>query len=98
MEFASDLVCSTITYWFGEQASGQASGQDGGHAGEQASEQVGEQPSDQVLKVLNCIRDNVYTMNVLQKKLKISSRRYVRINMLNQQLKEVMFFVLIPIS
>lgn len=87
MEFASDLVCSTITYWFGEQASGHASGHAGGHAGDhvgdQPSDQVGDQPSDQVLKVLNCIRDNVYTMNVLQKKLNISSRRYVRINMLN---------------
>ena len=87
VEFTSDLVCSTITYWFGEQASGHASGQAGDQAGDQVSDQVGDQPSDQpsdqVLKVLNCIRDNVYTMNVLQKKLKISSRRYVRINMLN---------------
>ena len=65
--FASDLVCSTITYWFGDQPS------------DQPSDQV----SDQVQKVLNCIRDNVYTMNILLKKLGISSRRYVRINMLN---------------
>ena len=36
VEFTSDLVCSTITYWFGDQASDQVSGQ----AGEQAGEQV----------------------------------------------------------
>ena len=71
VEFASDLVCSTITYWFGDQLS------------DQPSDQVSDQPSDQVQKVLNCIRDNVYTMNILLKKLGISSRRYVRINMLN---------------
>ena len=86
-EFASDLVCSTITYWFGEQAKEQAGEQVSGHAGGQVSDQpsgqVSDQPSDQVQKVLNCIRDNVYTMNVLLKKLGISSRRYVRINMLN---------------
>ncbi len=83
----TELVCSTITYWFGEQVKEQVKGQAGGHvsdqAGDQPSDQAGDQPSDQVLKVLNCIRDNVYTMNVLQKKLNISSRRYVRINMLN---------------
>jgi len=79
VEFTSDLVCSTITYWFGEQVKEQVGEQAGGHV----SDQAGDQPSDQVLKVLNCIRDNVYTMNVLQKKLNISSRRNVRINMLN---------------
>ena len=91
VEFASDLVCSTITYWYGDQVSDQpreqTSGQASGHAGEQASDQPSDQPSDQVQKVLNCIRDNVYTMNVLQKKLGISSRRYVRINMLNPALE-----------
>ena len=87
VEFASDLVCSTITYWFGDQAKEQAGEQVSGHAGgqvsDQPSDQVSDQPGDQVQKVLNCIRDNVYTMNVLLKKLGISSRRYVRINMLN---------------
>ena len=91
VEFASDLICSTVTYWFGEQHSGragdQASDQAGDQAGDQVSDQAGDQVSDQagdqVQKVVNCIRDNVYTMNVLLKKLGISSRRYVRINMLN---------------
>ena len=52
VEFTSDLVCSTITYWFGEQAGEQASDQPGdqamvqargtasGTAGEQAREQA----------------------------------------------------------
>ena len=79
VEFASDLICSTVTYWFGEQHSGQA----GDQASDQAGDQVSDQAGDQVQKVVNCIRDNVYTMNVLLKKLGISSRRYVRINMLN---------------
>lgn len=75
VEFASDLVCSTITYWFGEQVKEQVM--------VQPMVQASDQASDQVYKVINCIRDNVYTMAMLQKKLKISSRRYVRINMLN---------------
>ena len=91
VEFTGDLVCSTITYWFGEQVSGQVRGITSGtvsdqvsdQAGDQAGDQPSDQPSDQVQKVINCIRDNVYTMSILQKKLKISSRRYVRINMLN---------------
>ena len=87
VEFTSDLVCSTITYWFGEQASDQARVQAGDQPSDQVSDQpsdqVSDQPSDQVQKVINCIRDNVFTMSGLQKKLNISSRRYVRINMLN---------------
>ena len=55
VEFASDLVCSTITYWFGDQASDQAGDQVsdqasgtaictvGCTASEQPSEQAGEQ-------------------------------------------------------
>lgn len=79
VEFTNDLVCSTITYWFGEQAGDQVSAQ----ASDQVSDQAGDQPSVQVQKVINCIRDNVFTMSGLQQKLNISSRRYVRINMLN---------------
>ena len=67
----------------GGQAKEQVREQPRGQVSDQHSDQAGDQLSDKVLKVLNCIRDNVYTMNVLQKKLNISSRRYVRINMLN---------------
>lgn len=70
VEFASDLVCSTITYWFGEQAGGQdggyVSGQDGGHV------------SGQVQLLLNCVRDNAYSITELQERLGIKSRRYLR--------------------
>ena len=66
VEFASDLVGSTITYWFGEQASGQASGQAGG------------QPSGQVQILINCIRDRAFSIGELQERIGIKSRRYVR--------------------
>ena len=66
VEFTSDLVCSTITYWFCEQVSGHA----GGHAGGQVSGQV------QLL--INCIRDKTYSITELQERLGIKSRRYLR--------------------
>lgn len=62
VEFASDLVGSTITYWFGEQASGQAGGQ----------------PSGQVQILINCIRDRAFSIGELQERIGIKSRRYVR--------------------
>lgn len=74
VEFTSDLVCSTITYWFGEQASGQA--------GEQPSEQAGEQPSEQVQQLVNTIRENVLTMFDIQVRLKIKSRSFVQMKLL----------------
>ena len=74
VEFASDLVGSTITYWFGEQASGQASGQAGG----QPSGQAGGQPSGQVQILINCIRDRAFSIGELQERIGIKSRRYVR--------------------
>ena len=74
VEFASDLVSSTITYWFGEQVSGQVSGQASG----QVSGQPSGQPSDQVQVLINCIRDRVFSIGELQQRLGINSRRYVR--------------------
>ena len=68
--FASDLVCSTITYWFGEQAGGQV----GGHVSGQAGGHV----SVQVQLLLNCVRDNAYSITELQERLGIKSRRYLR--------------------
>ena len=78
VEFTSDLVSSTITYWFGEQTGGQVSGHAGGHAGGQASGQV----SDQVQALINTIRDKAYSISELQKRLDIKSRRYVREEMI----------------
>ena len=95
VDFASDLVSSTITYWFGEQVSEQHSEQVSGQPGEQVSGRVGgiasdqvsdqaiDQVSDQVQRVINVIRDRVFSMEELMKKLNMTSRRYVRVNILN---------------
>ena len=98
VEFTSDLVCSTITYWFGEQDmvqpivqarvqagdqhSEQVSGQAGGTVSEQPSEQAGEQPSEQVQQLINTIRENVLTMFDIQVRLKIKSRSFVQMKLL----------------
>ena len=76
VDFKSDLVCSTVTYWFSDQASGQAS--------EQASEQV----SEQVQILVNAIRENVYSMFDIQRRLNISSRRYVLVEMLTPAIEQ----------
>ena len=90
VEFASDLVSSTITYWFGEQTGGtveeqhreqhreQVSGQVSGQPSGQVSGQPSGQPSDQVQVLINCIRDRVFSIGELQQRLGINSRRYVR--------------------
>ena len=78
VDFVSDLVSSTITYWFGEQASEQVSVQAGG----QPSGQVSGQHSDQVQVLINCIRDRVFSIGELQQRLGINSRRYVREEMI----------------
>ena len=64
MEFTSDFVCSTITYWgweqakeqVGEQARVQASGHAGGHAGGQASGQAGDQAMVQATQVKRLVK------------------------------------------
>lgn len=66
VEFASDLVGSTITYWFGEQA----------------MEQVLEQAGEQVQQLVNTIRDNALSLFDIQVKLKISSRSFVQMKLL----------------
>ena len=76
VEFKSDLVCSTVTYWFSDQARGQAGGQ------------VSEQVSDQVQMLVNAIRENVYSMFDIQRRLNISSRRYVRVEMLTPAIEQ----------
>lgn len=72
VDFKSDLVCSTVTYWFSDQAS------------EQASEQV----SEQVQILVNAIRENVYSMFDIQRRLNISSRRYVLVEMLTPAIEQ----------
>lgn len=68
VEFKSDLVCSTVTYWFSGQAS--------------------DQVSDQVQMLVNAIRENVYSMFDIQRRLNISSRRYVRVEMLTPAIEQ----------
>ena len=69
VDFASDLVSSTITYWF----SGEASGTVSGTAREQAREQVGEQ----VQRLVNVIREDACTLSEILKRLNLKGRRYV---------------------
>lgn len=76
VDFKSDLVCSTVTYWFSDQANDQAS--------DQASEQV----SEQVQILVNAIRENVYSMFDIQRRLNISSRRYVLVEMLTPAIEQ----------
>ena len=83
VEFTSDLVCSTITYWFGGQAKEQVEEHAKEHAKEQveehAREQVGEhareQVGEQVLRLVNVIREDAYTLSDLLKKLNLKGRR-----------------------
>ena len=98
VEFSSDLISSTITYWLGEQA---------GIVGSQPSnqvnisdnevvinrikvigEQVGEQVSEQVQSLINVIRDNVLSLFDIQVKLKISSRSYVQRKLLKSAIED----------
>ena len=83
VEFTSDLVCSTITYWFGGQAKEQVEEHAREQVGEHAREQVGEharehareQVGEQVLRLVNVIREDAYTLSDLLKKLNLKGRR-----------------------
>ena len=72
VDFKSNLVCSTVTYWFSDQA----------------SDQVSEQVSEQVQILVNAIRENVYSMFDIQCRLNISSRRYVLVEMLTPAIEQ----------
>ena len=74
VEFTSDLVCSTITYWFGGQAKEQV--------GEHVREQVREQAGEQVLRLVNVIREDAYSLSDLLKKLNLKGRRNFLVNYL----------------
>lgn len=82
VEFSSDLVCSTITYWLGDQPSDQASDQVREQAMVQPREQAREQPSEQVQQLINTIRGNVLTMFDIQVRLTIKSRSFVQMKLL----------------
>ena len=74
--FASDLVCSTITYWFGEQADGQAKEQPKEQAKEQARVQAGVQAKEQVQRLVNVIREDAYTVSDLLRLLHLTGRTF----------------------
>ncbi len=95
VEFTSDLISSTITYWLGEQDDEQVNGKVNPSDNEtvanprkMAGEQVGEQVSEQVQSLINVIRDNVLTLFDIQVKLKISSRSYVQRKLLKSAIEE----------
>lgn len=70
--FASDLVCSTITYWFGVQARVQA----------------GVQAKEQVQRLVNVIREDAYTVSDLLRLLYLTGRRNFVENYLKPAIEE----------
>ena len=86
--FASDLVCSTITYWFGEQASDQASDQPKEQARVQAGVQAGVQAKEQVQRLVNVIREDAYTVSDLLRLLHLTGRRNFVENYLKPAIEE----------
>ena len=83
VDFASDLVSSTITYWFGEQVGEQVSGIAGGVAGGIAGGMV----SEPVKLLINTIGDRAFGISELQTRMKIKSRRYIHEAMLTPALE-----------
>ena len=84
VEFTSDLVCSTITYWFGEQAGGQA----GDQPKEQAGVQAGVQAKEQVQRLVNVIREDAYTVSDLLRLFHLTGRRNFVENYLKPAIEE----------
>ena len=78
VEFASDLVSSTITYWFGEQSSGTV----GGIARTLAGEQAMEQAMEQVQRLVNVIREDSCTITDILRRLHLKGRSNVVMNYL----------------
>jgi len=72
-----DFECKS-TYWFGGQAKEQAKEQ----AWEQAWEQPSDQAGEQVLRLVNVIRENAYSLSDLLKKLNLKGRRNFLVNYL----------------
>ena len=82
VEFTSDLVCSTITYWLGEQAGEQPSDQVGGQDSGTVSGIVSGIVNSPVQLLINTIRERAFSISELQKRLGIKSRRYIHESML----------------
>ena len=98
VEFTSDLVSSTITYWFGEQVWEQPSGQAGGqvsgqalehgmehaleHGMEHALEHGLEKHREQVQRLVNAIREDACTFPEILRRLNLKGRSNVVMNFL----------------
>jgi len=94
VEFASDLISSTITYWFGGHASGHASSHASGHASSHASGhasgqamvqpmvQAMVQPVVQVQRLVNVIREDACTFSEILRRLHLKGRNNVVVNYL----------------
>ena len=78
------MVYSTITYWFGEQASDQA----GDQPKEQARVQAGVQAKEQVQRLVNVIREDAYTVSDLLRLLHLTGRRNFVENYLKPAIEE----------
>lgn len=78
VDFASDLVSSTITYWFSGKAGGMVSGIAGGIVDGIVDGIV----SDPVMLLINAIGERAFGISELQTQLKIKSRRYIHEAML----------------
>ena len=76
VEFVSDLVSSTITYWFGEQASDQPREQ----AMVQPIVQAMVQPREQVQRLVNVIREDACTFQEILRRLHLKGRNNVVVN------------------
>ena len=86
-EHASDQVSgiagAKVSEHAGEQVSEHAGEQVSEHAGGIVSGQAVEQVNEQVQKLINVIRDNVLSMFDIQVRLRISSRSFVQMKLLN---------------
>ena len=82
------MVCSTITYWFGEQASDQAGDQPKKQPKEQARVQAGVQAKEQVQRLVNVIREDAYTVSDLLRLLHLTGRRNFVENYLKPAIEE----------
>jgi len=88
VDFSSDLVSSTITFWYGGLVNGTAAGAINGQAMEQPREQameqpreqVREQPREQVQRLVNVMKEDTCTFSEILRRLHLTGRRYVLMN------------------
>jgi len=87
VDFSSDLVCSTITYWLGEQVGGTVSKQVGVQARVQVRVQARVQAGVQVQRLVNVIREDACTFSEILRRLNLKGRNNVVVKYLNPAIK-----------